>query len=409
MDQKTTSLSELVMATQNNLMEFNYSKSTLAQFNTVWKRLAEFTNQKGYSSYTPVVGLDFLHQYIGYPFIPNKKLCAREKWHIRGIRLLNDYQEHKTISAKLLPNKISWENKWLSLRKDFEDYSYDNNHSRGTVCAQLQAVDRFLKLSVINKGIQLNELTPRIISEFIAGLTEYSKSAVKIKLVALRFFFKFLYEKEYIPNNLSGCIPYVQGAKSERVPSTLGDGEIQKLLGVVDRGSPIGKRNYAILVIAALLGIRDSDIANLTFENLDWGKNRIEFVQSKTGEPLCLPLLPAVGEAIIDYLKHGRPITKCNHIFVKHKAPFGRVTTFYEVMAKSMNDAGIKTHVNALRGLHVLRHTLASGLIKQGEAYNTVSAVLGHVHSGSADVYTHIDINGLLRCALEKSEVTAYV
>ena len=77
----------------------------------------------------------------------------------------------------------------------------------------------------------------------------------------------------------------------------------------MDRGSPIGKRNYAILVIAAMLGIRDSDIAALTFDNLDWENSRIELVQKKTYEPLSLPLLPAVGEAIIDYLKNGRRAT----------------------------------------------------------------------------------------------------
>ncbi len=404
MEQKITSFPKLLDATRKNLQEYNYCKGTISGFDSVWRELTAFVEQNGSPPYTPAFGLNFLHQSIGYPFAPSKKLSRREKFTIRGVRLLNDFQEHQTISARILPDRVVWCDELDLLRSEFKEYSLEKAHSVGTIRTQMQAVDRFLKIIVVAGGVQLNEVTPQAISKFVASLTEYSQATVRAKLVALRFFFKFLYEKEHIAEDLSNYVPYVQGAKAERVPSTLGEEDLRKLLSVIDRGSPIGKRNYAILVIAAMLGIRDSDITNLTFDNLDWENSRIEFVQCKTGEPLSLPLLPAVGEAVIDYMKHGRPITKCNHVFVKHKAPFDKAVTFYDVMARNMSAAGIKTHVNALRGLHVLRHTLASGLIKQGAAYTTVSAILGHVNSSSTDAYIHIDIDGLLKCALGLNE-----
>lgn len=160
--------------------------------------------------------------------------------------------------------------------------------------------------------------------------------------------------------------------------------------------------------MAALLGMRDSDITNLTFSNLDWEKNCITFFQKKTSRMVKLPLLPAVGDALVDYLKYGRPQTDSSYVFVKHKAPFEKAVSFYCVMSVCISNAGISVGKNVSHGLHILRHTLASELVRQGEAYSTVSAILGHSGIGSTDAYTHIDLDGLLKCALELQEVTAH-
>ena len=122
---------------------------------------------------------------------------------------------------------------------------------------------------------------------------------------------------------------------------------------------------------------------------------------------MTLPLLPIVGEAIIDYLKNGRPYTDSKYIFVKHKPPFEQAASFYGIMKGCLEDAGIKLDKNISKGLHILRHSLASELIRQGESYNTVSTILGHTSIGSTKAYTHIDVDGLLKCALELAEVTA--
>jgi integrase len=158
-----------------------------------------------------------------------------------------------------------------------------------------------------------------------------------------------------------------------------------------------------------LLGLRDSDIVSLRFDNFDWENCRISIIQRKTGEPLLLPLLPAIGEAIIDYLRYGRPVSNSNFVFVKHVPPFNELVTFYHVADKNMEAAGIEGGLSTKRGMHTFRHTLASRLIQQGESYETASAVLGHIDSSSIDVYTHVDADGLLMCALERSEICGYV
>ncbi len=116
--------------------------------------------------------------------------------------------------------------------------------------------------------------------------------------------------------------------------------------------------------------------------------------------------MPVVGEAIIDYLKNGRPQTDSRYIFVKHRPPFRQAVSFYSIMKIGLEDAGIKLDANVSRGLHILRHSLASELVRQGKSYHTISTILGHASIGSTKAYTHIDVDGLFKCALELTEVT---
>lgn len=240
------------------------------------------------------------------------------------------------------------------------------------------------------------------------GLAEYAKATVEVHLRGLRYFLHFLYETGYIKQDFSAAVPKLCCGTGERIPHMLSTEQVNMLLDSIDRGNPIGKRNYAIIMMAACLGMRDSDITNLRFENIDWEKSTISFFQKKTNKFLVLPLLPVVGEAIIDYLRNGRPKTDSKYVFVKHRPPFEQATSFYMIMKTVLENSGIKLKANSSKGLHILRHSLASELIRQGESYNTVSTILGHASIGSTNAYTHIDVDGLFKCALELTEVTAH-
>ena len=219
---------------------------------------------------------------------------------------------------------------------------------------------------------------------------------------------QFLYDEGIVQLNHTDSVPKMCCSTGERIPHMLTAEQVNMLLKNIDRGNPVGKRNYAILMMAACLGMRDSDITNLKFENINWERSTISFFQRKTNKHLTLPLLPVVGEAIIDYLKNGRPETDSKYIFVKHRPPFQQAVSFYAVMRAALENSGIELARNFPKGLHILRHSLASELIRQGESYNTVSTILGHANIGSTNAYTHIDIDGLYKCALELVEVTSY-
>ena len=137
------------------------------------------------------------------------------------------------------------------------------------------------------------------------------------------------------------------------------------------------------------------------------GLTRIEFPQSKTGVSLTLPLIPAVGEAIIDYLRHGRPPTQHREVFLRLHAPFDPLWTqsLWHIVAFYRRRAGVRGPRNGGAGLHSLRHTLATRLLRAGVPLETISQVLGHVSSESTRVYTKVDLDALRGVALDPEEV----
>jgi integrase len=183
--------------------------------------------------------------------------------------------------------------------------------------------------------------------------------------------------------------------------------DLQKLISAVDRGSPIGKRDYAIILLACRLGLRVTDIKNLTFENFHWNNNCLVFVQSKTRTTISLPLVKDVGWAAIDYLKYGRPKVDTDCVFVRHVPPFLPFSEGYNlqnIIVKYMRLAHIPISSKRRMGMHSFRHTLASLLLESNTPLPVISDVLGHVDTDSTAVYLKVDIKKLKECPLNIKE-----
>ena len=162
-----------------------------------------------------------------------------------------------------------------------------------------------------------------LIHDYIKTLAGYTYKTVEQNICSLRAFFRFLLETGEVQTDFAAKTPMVQARKQTRIPSVWTADELKKLIAAIDRGNPKGKRDYAIILLACCLGMRCTDIKNLKMENFRWEEKKLIFIQSKTRQPLSLPLTPEVGWAVIDYLKYGRPKIDSPYIFVKHMAPFG--------------------------------------------------------------------------------------
>ncbi len=405
-DAKKWNLKELSAATRENLKSLGYGLRTIQMANSIWRDLGQFLGGRCEDPFLPVFGLEYLHDRIDYPGCLERKLTPDERDYIRAVRMLTSFQENGTIPDALKRARSSWYEPVSDIRSAYVHHCESVFRTRATKRSRIAAADRFMQIIMVNRGISVSELSPQIISEYVAGMSEYSKATVEVHLRGLRCFFLFLFETGKTAQDLSESVPKLHGCMGEKIPHTLSTEQVNLILESIDRGSPIGKRNYAVLLMAACLGMRDSDITNLMFENIDWERSTISFFQKKTNKHLTLPLLPIVGEAIIDYLKNGRPPTDSRYIFVKHRPPFRQAVSFYSIMKIALEDAGIKLDANVSRGLHILRHSLASELVRQGESYQTISTILGHTSIGSTNAYTHIDVDGLFKCALELTEVT---
>jgi len=223
----------------------------------------------------------------------------------------------------------------------------------------------------------------------------------------LRRFLQYLSLQGGLERDLSAAVLTVRSYRLAALRDTLTDQELVQLLEAVDRSTAIGRRDYAVLLLVARYGLRPSDIRHLSLDDLHWRRGQIALVQSKTGRPLVLPLLPDVAEALIAYLQAGRPVTTARQVFVRHKAPFEPFAphdNLVQIMRTALHRAGMGERPGR-RGLYLLRHTLATRLLRSGLSLKAVADVLGQARTDSALHYTKLDLDRLRAVPLSMEEV----
>ena len=249
---------------------------------------------------------------------------------------------------------------------------------------------------------EIQRISPLSILSWCTQLSSGHLGAKHLALSVIKCFLRYAYDEKKTSIDLSLIIPRDNYKQLPKLPSTYTKEEVVKILTTTDRSTVIGKRNYAILLSIIRLGLRASDIRELQFDNIQWIKNMLTFVQSKTGENIELPLTADVGEAIIDYLKYGRPVTTDRHIFVEHNYPYSKLTEkavpqiANHAICHSGIDIGYRKH-----GSHALRHTMAGFLLEGKTPIPLISALLGHKNTQTTMCYLRVDVENLRQCALD--------
>jgi integrase len=255
----------------------------------------------------------------------------------------------------------------------------------------------------------LASIRPALLTDFVSSLRHLKSGTVFQHVSALRSFFRYVFAQGLTPRDFSQDLPSVRvRRRDEQIPFVWTRSEVEALLGAVERDSPLGKRNYAILLLACRLGMRVGDIRELRLEHLLWDEGRIEFPQAKTGAVLTLPMSEEVGRALIDYLRHGRPTSPRREVFLRHLAPFEPFSAnanLHSIVTLYRRRAGIEATPGRSRGMHSLRHTLASHLLGADTPIETIADILGHRSVESTRVYTKVDLQALRSVALDPQEV----
>jgi len=280
---------------------------------------------------------------------------------------------------------------------------------QGTIDAKMWTIRPFLmylKQNGVMSTPELKSLSKDSVFGFLQFLTARALNTISDKVNVLRSYLKFLYQEQFTEHDLSVYVPKASGRR-QRLAHTWTPDEIERLLAAIERGTSVGKRDYAIFMLAIHLGMRSGDIVSLKFENIDWAQCVIRFTQEKTGIPQELPLSEEIGKAIIDYLKHGRPEDFSPYVFIRHSAPYGKIDRFWYQMQKYLRTAGISVESEKPHGPHTLRFSLATHMMDAGIEYETISAILGHADPASTNRYLRADIEKLRLCALNPEEVMA--
>ncbi len=402
-------LPDLISELEQELLRLGYTKGSMTFYRRRWNQLMAYAEDRGECYYTEQLGMDFLKEFFGVTQEDfSRTLPQAETQEIRVIRMVGDFQLHHAVLRRYLKHKeILTTPFFVDIRSRFQSSCEKKGYSQVTTEHYVKQSSYLMDYLAAQRMDDFTAVTLDTVNAYIRTLAGFSYKTVEQHICSLRAFFRFLYQEGIMPDDLAAKMPMVKARKQTAIPSVWTHEELKQLVGAIDRGSPKGRRDYAIILIACRLGLRCTDIKNLCFENFNWTEKKICFTQSKTGQPMELPLVPDVGWAVIDYLRYGRPKVDSSRIFVRHMAPF---LPFAEGdhLDQLIRTYMVKAHIpmrGKHRGMHSLRHTMASVLLEKDTPLPVISDIIGHLDTNSTAVYLKVDMERLAECPLDFEEV----
>lgn len=404
-----TYLPDLIAGLEQELLRLGYTKGSMTFYRRRWNQLMAYAEDRSECYYTEQLGMDFLKEFFGITQEDfSRTLPQAETQEIRVIRMVGDFQLHHAVLRRYLKHKeILTTPFFVDIRSRFQSSCEKKGYSQVTTEHYVKQSSYLMDYLAAQRMDDFTAVTLDTVNAYIRTLAGFSYKTVEQHICSLRAFFRFLYQEGIMPDDFAAKMPMVKARKQTAIPSVWTHEELKQLVGAIDRGSPKGRRDYAIILIACRLGLRCTDIKNLCFENFNWTEKKICFTQSKTGQPMELPLVPDVGWAVIDYLKYGRPKVDSSRIFVRHMAPF---LPFAEGdhLDQLIRTYMVKAHIpmrGKHRGMHSLRHTMASVLLEKDTPLPVISDIIGHLDTNSTAVYLKVDMERLAECPLDFEEV----
>jgi site-specific recombinase XerD len=267
--------------------------------------------------------------------------------------------------------------------------------STDTVHNYVPFIHRFLVERFGDEALQPGALKASDASAFILRhARSLSPGRAKLMVTVLRSFLRFLLQRGEIDTDLAAAVPAVAGWRQAAVPKYLGVQEVERVLDSCDRHTAAGRRNHAILLLLARLGLRAGEVVALELDDVDWRGGEIR-VRGKGRLHDRLPLFTDVGEALATYLRQDRPRCASRRVFIRIRAPhrgFLSPAAVSTIVERSVDRAGLH---RSLRGAHLLRHSLATGMLRGGASMAEVGQVLRHRSPTTTEIYAKVDFEGL--------------
>lgn len=375
-----------------------YTKHRIERYKSMWNNgICRYLKTGGRTKYNRSIGEEFIHASV------SESVTPAERDLIRSVSVLTEIQEMGKVSKRTvhsitrkLSGPIGEAIEHLLLRLK------ELRRNQTTISDHLLYLHRFEQHLENHEVIFLEDICEKHILGFVSTQTNNNINVVS----SLRVFFRYLYEERLLKTDLSYVLANYKWVKREKLPSVYTALEVKQIESSVIRSNAVGKRNYAVLLLATRLGLRASDIACLSFASLDWENSRITLTQYKTGKEIELPLLAEIGEAIINYLKFGRTHSDSPHVFLSARAPYRPMTreSVSNAVGQIIDASGIATGQRR-HGPHSMRHSLASRLLEHSVSLPVISEALGHKKTESTMTYLRIDMKSLRQCALDVPNV----
>ena len=250
-----------------------------------------------------------------------------------------------------------------------------------------------------------SEALPSALSAFVAERSGagLARTTVRTGCGMLRVFLRYAHRQGLLGADLSKAVEWPTAYRLADIPRSISWAEVGRVLGAVDRRTPCGKRDYAILLLLVTYGLRAREVAALTLDDIDWRRDRLAIPGRKAGHSTAFPLSAVVGEALVDYLRHGRPPSSDRQVFFRALAPAGPASRV--AVSACARHYLLKAGIQVPRpGSHTLRHTCVQRLVDAGFGLKTIGDFIGHRSPASTEIYAKVAIEPLRQVALGDGE-----
>jgi integrase len=397
-------IDHLIVKAEIEMRYLNLTDSTIGQYKHSWMDIRRYFYDAGVSGYNETLMKCFIQEINN---LRNKGAMKEWKWKI------NRKAAHVLIevanTGRFLWRVIKRDAGCISLeaepiRSQYLESLEQRNLSGSTINLHDYVFRKTVEFTGTETLKDLLSLSPEkihlVITKF-AGICNRRSMATILPI--LRSLLAFFHTAGLIRKDLSGI---VMGGFVQRgsVAAYISEKDQAKLVAQLAKES---KRTKAVILLALHLGLRDCDICNLTFQGIDWHNDKIRLIQKKTGEPLVLPLLPDVGNALMDYILNERP-KRADHypyIFLRKQAPYNKLTSVYSTCSRLLGCLGIKPVNGTATGVHLFRYSMVHKLLAAKVPHQVITDALGHTSKESDKPYLSMEESMLRMCALNLSVI----
>jgi len=354
------------------------------------------------------LGLTVYNESVLNDFIidAHNKITDRSKFQLirKSAALIHEYYQSGRIEPKVLEqwNKQNPAEQFAAIIERFKsDNERRKKWSPRSKSSAYSAISQFLMTLESMGHYDFQNITLKVVSDCVSIMAKRYTSGLKPTLSYIRAFLRFVDDNGITPLGLVKAVPGSVSPK-RAVYSGFTTEEIEKLLAAVDRTTPHGKRDYAMLLIGIKTGLRAVDVAKLKRRDIDWRNYAINIVQSKTNRPLGIPLSAEVGNAIADYVLNGRPTCDSTNVFIRSNYPRHQLTSSACgcIVRKYFHKAGLPKITNRPVGFHTLRRSFGSHLLKAGVPVDMIQELLGSSDLNSVQPYLASNEKELRECAI---------
>lgn len=392
----------LVSLCDEELRHREYLGSYYARIVSYWEKLRGWLREQNITEFSEEVGNNYLDSVYGTHLLPRKSPVAiREGF--RAVRMLISYQKSGEFEFRI--PRVEYTFDGVVGRTAFEYLEY----CRTEKCLAQKSLDNkrfylfYFSRYMDDANMWFDSLSVETMEAFFKA-RGYSLASRHNCAMLIRSFLRYVFDTDKYEKDCSVYVLKDNYRKNSKLPTTYEEQEIRSMVNSVERASAIGKRDYLVLLLATEYGWRAKDITLFRFDQIDWDNNLIRFNQHKTDVPVEFPLLSSVGNAIIDYLKDGRPKSDAPEVIVSHMGvnlgtPLSS-PTIHSIVTKYLRRADIAGWTRKKHGPHAMRHSLATNLLKKNVALPIISTVMGHQRTETTNVYLSVDYDKLKECAL---------